>query len=554
MKLLPRNLGSMKISKRSLSGWMKQIRKMTLARRPLTSLEGDRNETIPSVQLKADHVVFGRFRLIRPLGAGASGIVWEAEDLNLRCHVAVKFLSPALRWEGAALDAFNQEVRRARESPHPNIVRVHDFFETHALVGFSMDLVKGRSLSEMLVDRLPLPFEARELERGIGDVCSALHCLHEAGLVHRDVKPSNLIMDKHGKLRLVDFGASALIAADSFWDRLTLPGGTVPYMSPQHRAGEVPSVSDDVYSLGATLYELLTTKPPFASTGARHMLMRPSSPVSMNRRRLDLGIQGEPIPPCWEEAVAACLSEEAEKRPATAAIVAAMFEGGVSGSARGGRALATFHEHRASLDLNRKRGEDRAPEAVTILAKLSFDDPYLPAGWSLHGTSVRSGIRDGRLQAMPREPEVELRGRVELPPTAMSMAIRFQTGLTRNHWGMRYELRLSGGEGEQVRVTYGKAGAARARLEIVENGGARLQRVLAPAHGMHECTVLVRDGQIHFYLGADDAPSVADEWMRMEMFCLAVVERISIVIHSASGLAAWIDDLEVEIESETPLA
>ena len=148
--------------------------------------------------------------------------------------------------------------------------------------------------------------------------CQALHYAHEeVGVVHRDLKPANFMITSRGQVKVADFGIAQSVC-DSM-SRLTMrrsSSGTLAYMSPQQLNGEMAKPSDDIYALGATIYELLTGKPPFHS-GDVPFQVRLSVPRRMAERRQELEVQGEAIPDGWEDAVAACLSKIPEERPAT---------------------------------------------------------------------------------------------------------------------------------------------------------------------------------------------------------------------------------------------
>ncbi len=154
-------------------------------------------------------------------------------------------------------------------------------------------------------------------------LCEALdYAHHRAKLVHRDLKPANLMINAQEDLKVTDFGIARSIS-DSV-SRVTMDrgtSGTLLYMSPQQALGQKPAISDDVYAIGATLYELLTSKPPFHSGNIARQLEE-MTPPPMAERRAELELAGAPIPPAWEETVAACLAKDPAIRPAGAMDVA----------------------------------------------------------------------------------------------------------------------------------------------------------------------------------------------------------------------------------------
>jgi len=261
--------------------------------------------------------MFGRYRLDRVLGRGGMGIVWLARDEKLDRPVALKFLPEILFRDAAARDELKRETRRSLELTHANIVRIHDFVEDEENAAISMEYVDGPTTSQLRVEKTARCFEAEELAPWMADLCRALdYAHHAAGFVHRDLKPANLMLTSRGALKVADFGIACGLqntaARISAWN---CSGGTLGYMSPQQLEGELAAITDDVYSLGATLYELLTSKPPFHS-GDISLQIRTTAPESMSERRRKLGIFGAAIPATWEATVAACLAKNPRDRPA----------------------------------------------------------------------------------------------------------------------------------------------------------------------------------------------------------------------------------------------
>ncbi|HWC78559.1 MAG TPA: protein kinase [Pseudonocardiaceae bacterium] len=212
-----------------------------------------------------DHeLIAGRYRLVQRLGAGSMGVVWRAHDELLGRVVAVKQLLPTA---GLAEDELRAATRRAmREARitarlhHPNAVAVHDVVEHNGKPCLVMEYLPARSLASLLVERSALaPAEAA----GIGaQVAEALAAAHQAGIVHRDVKPDNVLLAEDGSVRITDFGISRAVGDGS----LTGPGivvGTPAYLAPEVAGGRVADYAADVYSLGSTLYEAVEGEPPF---------------------------------------------------------------------------------------------------------------------------------------------------------------------------------------------------------------------------------------------------------------------------------------------------
>jgi FKBP-type peptidyl-prolyl cis-trans isomerase/serine/threonine protein kinase len=261
-----------------------------------------------------------RYELIRKLGRGGMGEVWLANDASLEREVALKFLPELLRHDARAVADLKRETRRALALTHSRIVRIYDFLEDDRLAGISMEYVPGRSLAELSLEEPNQVFEVVRIEKWIQQLCEALDYAHEeAKIVHRDLKPANLMVDANGNLKIADFGIAASIS-DSV-SRVSVQSsssGTPVYMSPQQMMGDDPSPLDDIYAMGATIYELLTGKPPFYS-GNVLMQVQNKVPPTVTERRRAFEIEGSEIPNEWEAAVASCLAKGSEERPENAA-------------------------------------------------------------------------------------------------------------------------------------------------------------------------------------------------------------------------------------------
>ncbi|MFZ1220247.1 MAG: serine/threonine-protein kinase, partial [Chthoniobacterales bacterium] len=276
--------------------------------------------------------VFRRYTLVRILGRGGMGVVWLATDEELEREVALKFLPDLVVHDLAVLDELKHETRRSLQLTHHNIVRIHDFVQDAESACISMEYVDGPTLSALRIDQPNKTFETQQLTPWVDQICQALQYAHHyAKIVHRDVKPANLMLNSRGELKVADFGI-----ARSLSDSVTMltmgrgTSGTLAYMSPQQLDGERASSLDDIYSLGATLYELVTGKPPFYS-GSIERLIREKIPASLAAKREELGIRSAaPIPAPWEQTIAACLAKNPELRPQTAAEVLDRLQGTVS--------------------------------------------------------------------------------------------------------------------------------------------------------------------------------------------------------------------------------
>lgn len=251
------------------------------------------------------------------------GIVWQARDETLGEDIALKFLPDAVRWDPAALEDLKQETRRARQLTHPNIVRIHDFVDDPGGAAIAMELVPGRTLTELRLGRENKVLEPADIAPWLPQLCAALDYAHtQAKVVHRDLKPSNVMLTHDGAVKITDFGVARSLV-DSVTRVSMLSAGTLVYMSPQQAMGEDPSPADDVYALGATLYELLAGKPPFHTGDVRvQLFQRKPDAIATRRKAAGLSPERVAVPPAWEETVAACLAKDAVARPATAGDIA----------------------------------------------------------------------------------------------------------------------------------------------------------------------------------------------------------------------------------------
>ncbi len=248
------------------------------------------------------------------------GVVWLANDESLGEEVALKFLPEAVRMDASAVDELKRETRKSRRLAHQNVVRIYDYVEDERSAAISMEYVDGMTLSEIRIQQENKIFMPSHLEGLLMQLADALAYAHEtAKIVHRDLKPANLMLNSKSQLRVTDFGISSSIT-DSV-SRVSIrrgSSGSPPYMSPQQVLGEASTVADDVYSFGATVFELLTSKPPFYR-GNIYEQLRSVVPPSLEARRRELlehPVESlEPIPDSWELGIASCLAKNPEDRP-----------------------------------------------------------------------------------------------------------------------------------------------------------------------------------------------------------------------------------------------
>jgi len=276
-----------------------------------------------SSEFASGQKVFGRYTLIKVLGRGGMGIVWLTRDEELERDVALKFLPDLMIQDRALADQLKRETKRCLELTHPHIVRIHDFVHDERSGCISMEYVDGETLSNLRAEKEQKVFKPDEIAVWIGQLCEALDYAHNrARVIHRDLKPGNLMVNQRCDLKVADFGIARSLADSA--SRLTTKqgrSGTLVYMSPQQLNGERSTHLDDIYSLGATMYELLTSKPPFYSGNVDRQICERVA-LSMTERRKEFNIEPASIPQVWEDAVAACLAKDPSRRPQSAAEVA----------------------------------------------------------------------------------------------------------------------------------------------------------------------------------------------------------------------------------------
>lgn len=266
----------------------------------------------------AGAVVAGRYRIVSLAGRGGMGEVYRAYDSKLEQPVALKFLPAALSQDGAALARFHNEVRTARQVSHPNVCRMYDIGEWDGMPFLSMEYVDGEDLASLLrrIGRLPSD-KAVEIARRL---CAALAAAHEKGVLHRDFKPGNIMIDGRGQVLITDFGLAALAA------QVTGPEarhGTPAYMAPEQLSGNQASVRSDIYALGLVLYEMFTGRRAFEAQSREELLRleetgAPRGPSTLVRD----------LDPAVERVILRCLEPDPARRPSSALSVAAALPGG----------------------------------------------------------------------------------------------------------------------------------------------------------------------------------------------------------------------------------
>jgi serine/threonine protein kinase/tetratricopeptide (TPR) repeat protein len=262
----------------------------------------DRDSTV-SVTILARGTKVHHYEIVRRLGAGGMGEVYLAEDTKLKRQVALKFLSPELSEDQAYRDRFIQEAQAAARINHPNVVTVHETNQFAERIYIAMEYISGKSLEDHIKEN-KLNFSKKlEIAR---QICDGLKAAHDCGLIHRDLKPGNIMITVSGRVIILDFGLARMMHTDSV-DEAGRIEGTVHYMSPEQVSGSKLSCSTDIFSLGTVLYELVTGKMPFTGADMNRVMysilhetpvppieIRPDLPEWMNAMILKL-LDKEPM-------------------------------------------------------------------------------------------------------------------------------------------------------------------------------------------------------------------------------------------------------------------
>jgi eukaryotic-like serine/threonine-protein kinase len=325
----------------------------------------------------------GKYEIIEPIGAGGSGVVYRGFDTQLRRPVALKFLSSRLSSHPQGRERFLAEARAAAALDHANICTVYEIVEKDEATFIVMTLLEGMSLRQKIAAG-PVPWhEALDV---IVQAAAGLHAAHEAGIIHRDVKPENLFLTKQGIVKLVDFGL-ARVEEQTVSTLRSAIVGTLAYMSPEQARGRALNRRTDIWALAIVLYEMLTGKRPFRGDTSFDLLN-----AVVNDRPVSL-VDVPGIPAGWGAIVSGALEKDPALRPATAFEFAELLRRTADVYSRPGQRLS-------GRDARQSGETEETPWSIAVL-------PFLNIGPD-HEEYFSDGLTEELIHALSRIPQLRV--------------------------------------------------------------------------------------------------------------------------------------------------
>ena len=301
-----------------------------------------------------------RYRVIRVIGRGGMGAVYQVQDRQLGREVALKLIRAETGQDSSALDRFKREIQLSSQITHKNVLRVFDLGEADGVPYLTMQYIEGDDLATLLQKQKAKPLPVPRIVSIFRQICEGLGAAHEQGVVHRDLKPQNVMIDRQDRVYLTDFGLARTLEQS----RMTQTGaviGTPHYMSPEQVKGQPAGPRSDIYSLGIILYEMVTGAVPFTGTSVYEVMMQRIQKPPRPAREAN-----PELPPYLEKILERCLAIDPEARyPSVPEILADLD-------------ATTFHSS-VRFELQKRRRFAFAAAGVAFVAALAL------AGWWLRG-------------------------------------------------------------------------------------------------------------------------------------------------------------------------
>ncbi len=251
-------------------------------------------------------VIAQRYQILDVLGEGGMGAVYKANDRELNRTVALKVIRPELARNSAIVERFKQELRLSHQVTHKNVIRIYDLGEGEGIKFITMEYIEGKDLRSLIREKKR--FTPEETVEVIQQVCQALDAAHSVGVIHRDLKPQNIMQDRSGRILVMDFGLARTLQGDGMTQTGALVG-TMEYMSPEQALGKELDQRSDIFSLGLIGYELLTGKMPFVAESALASLIKRTQ-----ERAIPVSDVDDQIPGTLSGIVSKCLERDLSDR------------------------------------------------------------------------------------------------------------------------------------------------------------------------------------------------------------------------------------------------
>ncbi len=304
--------------------------------------------------LETGSVIGGRYQILNILGVGGMGAVYQALDIELNRTIALKVIRPDLAGNQSIIDRFKQELILATQVTHKNVIRIYDLGEADGMKFITMEFVEGQDLRSLIHERTKLPpDEAIEIMR---QVCRALEAAHTVGVIHRDLKPQNIMRDNNGRIVVMDFGLARTLGGDGMTQSGALVG-TMEYMSPEQALARELDQRSDIFSLGVIFYELLSGAIPFRADSALASLIKRTQERVVPVSDLD-----DTIPAPVSAIVSRCLERDVDARYQSAADLLA--------------------------DLDAWQGKRPISEAPVLPSAITGKKPFKIKPWVLAGSGI----------------------------------------------------------------------------------------------------------------------------------------------------------------------